>query len=69
MRFMIIVKASKESEAGAMPSAELLQAMGKFNQDLISAEVLVAGDGLQPSSKGARCLFRKRPHREKRAVP
>ena len=57
MRFMIIVRATKESEAGIMPSAQLLQDMGKFNQDLIDAGVLVAGDGLQPSSKGARVTF------------
>ena len=57
MRFMIIVRATKESEAGIMPSAQLLQDMGKFNQDLIGAGVLVAGDGLQPSSKGARVTF------------
>ena len=57
MRFMIIVKASKESEAGVMPSAQLLQDMAKFNQDLIEAGVFVAADGLQPSSKGARVTF------------
>ena len=57
MRFMIMVKATKESEAGMMPSAQLLQDMGKFNQDLIDAGVLVAGDGLQASSKGARVTF------------
>jgi hypothetical protein len=57
MRFMIIIKATKESEAGVMPSAQLLQDMGKFNQDLIEAGVFVAGDGLQASSKGARVAF------------
>jgi hypothetical protein len=57
MRFMIIVKATKESEAGTLPSAELLQEMGKFNQDLIAAGIFVAADGLQPSSKGARVAF------------
>lgn len=57
MRFMIIVKASKESEAGVMPSAQLMQEMGKFNQDLIEAGVFVAADGLQASSKGARVTF------------
>jgi hypothetical protein len=57
MRFMIIVKATKESETGILPTAELLQAMGKFNQQLIDAGVLLAADGLQPSSKGARVAF------------
>ena len=57
MRFMIIVKATKESEAGIMPTAQLLQEMGKFNQDLIDAGIFVAGDGLQSSSKGARVAF------------
>jgi len=57
MKFMIIVKASKESEAGQMPSVELITAMGKFNQELIDAGVLVAGEGLHPSSKGARVRF------------
>ncbi|MFZ0497119.1 MAG: YciI family protein [Methylocella sp.] len=54
MRFMIIVKATKDSEAGIMPGAELLRDMGKFNQDLIDAGIFVAADGLQASSKGAR---------------
>jgi len=57
MRFMIIVKASKDSEAGKLPSQELLVAMGKYNQDLVSAGVLVGGEGLQPSCKGARVRF------------
>jgi hypothetical protein len=57
MRFMVIVKATKESESGVMPSAELMQDMGKFNQDLIDAGVLLAADGLQASSKGARVTF------------
>src|ERR1700731_1423333 len=57
MRFMIIVKATKDSEAGLMPSAELLRDMGKFNQDLIDAGIFVAADGLQASSKGARVAF------------
>ena len=57
MRFMIIVKATKDSEAGLMPSAELLRDMGKFNQDLVDAGIFVAGDGLQASSKGARVAF------------
>lgn len=57
MRFMIIVKATTDTEAGVMPSAQLLSDMGKFNQDLIEAGVFVAGDGLQASSKGARVTF------------
>jgi hypothetical protein len=57
MRFMIIVKATKSSEAGALPSEELLAEMGKFNEDLIKAGVLLAADGLQASSKGARVKF------------
>ena len=57
MRFMIIVKATKDSEAGVMPSEQLLTDMGKFNKELAKAGVLLAGDGLQPSSKGARVRF------------
>ena len=57
MRFMVFVKASKESEAGVMPSADLLTAMGKFNEELAKAGVLLAADGLKPSSKGARVRF------------
>lgn len=57
MRFMMIVKASKESEAGVMPEAELLAAMGKYNQELAEAGALLAGEGLHPSSKGARVRF------------
>ena len=57
MRFMILVKASKDSEAGVMPSQELLTKMGKFNEELAKAGVLLAGDGLHPSSKGARVRF------------
>jgi hypothetical protein len=57
MRFMIIVKASPESEAGQMPSEELLTAMGKFNEELANAGVLLAGEGLHPSSRGARVHF------------
>ena len=57
MRFMVIVKATKSSEAGALPSEELLAEMGKFNEDLIKAGVLLAGEGLQASSKGARVKF------------
>ena len=57
MRFMVIVKATKSSEAGALPSEELFAEMGKFNEDLIKAGVLLAADGLQASSKGARVKF------------
>jgi len=57
MRFMIIVKATKESEAGVMPSEQLLADMGKFNEELAKAGVMLAGEGLQPSSKGARVRF------------
>ena len=57
MRFMMIVKASKDSEAGIMPSEELLAAMGKYNEALANAGVLLAGEGLHPSSKGARVRF------------
>jgi hypothetical protein len=57
MRFMVLVKASEESEAGVLPSAELLAAMGSYNEELVKAGVLLAGDGLQPSSKGARVRF------------
>jgi hypothetical protein len=57
MRFMVIVKATKSSEAGALPSEELLAEMGKFNEDLIKAGVLLAAEGLQASSKGARIKF------------
>src|SRR5262245_20613439 len=57
MRFMVIVKASKESEAGVMPNPDLLAAMGKFNEELTKAGVMLAGEGLQASSKGARVKF------------
>jgi hypothetical protein len=57
MRFMIIVKASKESEAGDLPTQELLTEMGKYNEDLAKAGVLLAADGLHPSSRGARVRF------------
>lgn len=57
MRFMVIVKASKDSEAGKMPSTELLAAMGKFNEELVKAGIMLAGEGLQPSSRGARIRF------------
>lgn len=57
MRVMVIVKASKESEAGVMPSTELLTAMGKYNEELVRAGIMLAGDGLHPSSKGVRVKF------------
>ena len=57
MRFMVIVKASEESEAGVLPSAEDFARMGTFNEELVNAGVMLAADGLQPSSKGARVTF------------
>ena len=57
MRFMVIVKATKDSEAGVMPKEQLLAEMGKFNEELVKAGVMLAGEGLQPSSKGARVRF------------
>jgi hypothetical protein len=57
MRVMVIVKASKESEAGVLPDTELLTKMGKYNEQLVKAGVMLAGDGLQPSSKGKRVRF------------
>src|SRR5687768_16505550 len=57
MRVMVLVKATKDSEAGVMPRQELLTEMGKFNEELVKAGVMLAGEGLQPSSKGARVHF------------
>jgi hypothetical protein len=57
MRFMILVKATKDSEAGVMPSEHLLTEMGKFNEELVKAGVMLAGEGLHPSSNGARVKF------------
>ena len=57
MRFMIIVKATKNSEAGILPDKTLLTEMGKFNEQLVKAGIMLAGEGLQPSSKGARVKF------------
>src|SRR5947207_8017677 len=57
MRFMVIVKADKNSEAGVLPSKELLAAMGKYNEELVKAGVMLAGEGLHPTSKGARVRF------------
>jgi hypothetical protein len=57
MRFMVMVKATRDSEAGKMPSEELLAAMAKFNEELVTAGVMLDGNGLQPSSKGVRVRF------------
>ncbi|HEX5386466.1 MAG TPA: YciI family protein [Gemmatimonadales bacterium] len=57
MRVMVIVKADKNTEAGVLPSHELLAAMGKYNEELVKAGIMLAGEGLQPSSKGARVKF------------
>jgi hypothetical protein len=57
MRFMVLVKASEQSEAGELPSQELLEEMGKYNEELAKAGVMLAGEGLHPSSKGARVRF------------
>jgi hypothetical protein len=57
MRFIVLVKATQDSEAGIMPSTELLNAMGKYNEELVKAGVMLAGEGLHPSSKGARVRF------------
>jgi hypothetical protein len=57
MRFMVIVKASKDTEAGVMPSTEMLAAMGKFNEELVNAGMMEAGEGLHPSARGARVQY------------
>jgi hypothetical protein len=57
MRFMVLVKADKNSEAGMLPDQEILGKMGKYNEELVKAGVMLAGEGLQPSSKGARVKF------------
>lgn len=57
MRFMVMIKADADSEAGVLPSEELLTAMGKYNEELVKAGVMLAGEGLHPSSKGARVRF------------
>src|SRR6201994_2611489 len=57
MRFMVIVKASRDSEAGVMPSTELFAAMGKFNEELVKAGMMEAGEGLHPTTKGARIKY------------
>src|SRR5215813_13085762 len=69
MRFMILVKADERSEAGLMPSAELMAAMGKFNEDMVKAGVMLAGERLQPSSKGgARRVLSRQAGRHRRVV-
>jgi hypothetical protein len=62
MRFMVIVKANKDSEAGVMPSEKMLTEMGNFNEELVKAGVMLAGEGLHPSSKGARVKFANGKH-------
>ena len=57
MRVMVLVKATKDSEAGVMPSTELLEAMGKYNEELVNAGIMLAGDGLKPSAQGKRVAF------------
>jgi hypothetical protein len=61
MRFMVIVKADKDTEAGKMPSTEMLAAMGKFNEEMVKAGVMQAGEGLHPTSKGARVKYTGKP--------
>jgi len=57
MRFMVLVKATPESEAGVLPTTEMLTEMGRFNEELVKAGIMLAGEGLQPSSKGARIRY------------
>lgn len=57
MRFMVLVKANKDSKAGVMPGAEIFEAMNRYNQQLVNAGVMLAGEGLHPSSKGVRVKF------------
>jgi hypothetical protein len=61
MRFMVIVKANKDSEVGVMPSTEMLTAMGKFNEEMVKAGIMQAGEGLHPTSKGARIKYTDEP--------
>ena len=69
MRFMVMVKANKESEAGVLPDQKILTEMGKFNEELVKAGVMLAGEGLQPSSKGARVRFAgEQAHGDRRPV-
>jgi hypothetical protein len=62
MRFMILIKADKQSEAGVLPDEKLLTEMGKFNEELVKAGIMLGGEGLQPSSKGARVRFSGEKH-------
>ncbi len=66
MRVMVLVKANKDSEAGVMPSREILEQMGKYNEELAKAGIILAGDGLHPSSKGVRVKF---SGRERTVIP
>ena len=68
MRFMVIVKATQASEAGEMPSEELLAAMGRYNEELVKAGVMLAGEGLQPSAKGAGAFLRQRADGDRRPL-
>jgi len=68
MRVMVIVKASKDSEAGKMPGENLLAEMGKFNEELVKAGVMLAGEGLQPTSNGARVRFSGSQRNESKLV-
>lgn len=68
MRFMVLIKAGRNSEAGVMPSEQLLADMGWFNEELVKAGVMQAGEGLHPSAKGVSALFRAGPRGELRAV-
>lgn len=63
MRVMVLVKANKDSEAGVMPSRELLEAMGKYNEELVKAGVMLEGEGLHPTSRGARVRFEGKQRR------
>ena len=66
MRFMVMIKSNEETEAGVMPSEEMLAEMGKYNEELVKAGVMLAGEGLHPSSKGARPVLGRRTHRHRR---
>ena len=67
-RVMVIVKANKESEAGVLPSKKILTEMGKYNEQLVKAGIMLAAEGLQPTSKGARVRFSKPANRDRRAL-
>ena len=69
MRFMVIVKATKDSEAGVLPDEKLLSAMTQYNEELAKAGIMLAGEGLQPSSKGARVRCVAQPGRKTTVVP